>query len=239
VPAVKHIGVVQNAMAVMELLCRQHPLGVSELARLLDLDKSGVQRILMTLSEGGWIQRTAAASTRWEPAATPRLLFANHALDWLRARADPVLAKLSDQTGETSMLAVLEATRVLVIASVDGPQAIRMALPYKPFAIPILASSAGRAILSGLPPAQRVQLAGGSLPDDERRAIEAAGVRGWSTSSDETFPDTHSVAAPLRGAGAAAYGALMVAAPAFRLNNEQLPAIGELLRAAVRELAGR
>jgi IclR family acetate operon transcriptional repressor len=236
VAAVKHISVVRNAMAVMELLCRQHPLGVTELSRLLDLDKSGVQRILMTLHEGGWIQRSVASQTRWEPAASVRLLFADHALDWLRARADQVLTKLRDETGETAMLAVLEGTRLLAVASVDSPQPIRMALPYTPFSIPLLASSAGRAVLSCLPAAQQAQLVGGAIPDEEERAIQAARRREWSTSSDETFPDTHSVAAPLRGADGSPYGALMVAAPAFRLGSAQLPAIGERLRAAAREL---
>ncbi len=234
--AVKHIGVVRNAMAVLELLARQSPLGVSELARLLSMDKSGVQRILLTLAEGGWIQRSAAAPTRWEPAALPRLLFADHALNWLRAKAEPVLMRLRDETQETAMLAVLDGTELLAVASVESPLALRVALPYQPFAIPLLASSAGRAVLSRLPAAQRVHLVGGAVPAVEAGAVMSAAERGWSTSSDETFPDTHSVAAPLLARDGTAYGALMVAAPALRLGNEKLPAIGERLRLAAREL---
>ncbi len=230
--AVKQIRVVRHALSVLELLARSQPLGVSELARALDLDKSGVQRLLVTLGEAGWIRRSSTTPVRWETASLPRALFADHAREWLLARADPVLDQLRDDTGETAMLAVLSGTELLAIASRESPQPIRMALPYLPFAIPILGSSAGRAVLSRLTPEERSRLLPGPLPAAELDALSAARDRGWSTSSDETFPDTHSVAAPLLASSGRVFGALMVAAPAFRLEDAQLSAAGQRVREA-------
>ena len=47
--AVKTIQSVENALLVMETLASVQPIGVSALARLVDLDKNAVQRILISL----------------------------------------------------------------------------------------------------------------------------------------------------------------------------------------------
>src|SRR5437016_10707192 len=74
--AVKHVQSATRVLATFEALADHQPVGVGALARVLDDDKSAVQRALMTLAEAGWIRRTPADRTRWE--VTTRVLALAH-----------------------------------------------------------------------------------------------------------------------------------------------------------------
>ncbi|MCE2764019.1 MAG: helix-turn-helix domain-containing protein, partial [Ilumatobacteraceae bacterium] len=53
--AVQSLQTVENAMSVLEAVAQHQPIGVSALARQLDMDKNTVQRILVTLGRDGWL----------------------------------------------------------------------------------------------------------------------------------------------------------------------------------------
>ena len=54
--SVKRSQSAARVLAVLECIARHQPIGVSELARLLQADKSAVQRAVMTLADDGWIR---------------------------------------------------------------------------------------------------------------------------------------------------------------------------------------
>ncbi len=62
----------QSAVRVLEVLekiARHQPIGITELAKLLNEDKSAVQRALVTLAHTGWICAAPNKPTRWELTA--------------------------------------------------------------------------------------------------------------------------------------------------------------------------
>jgi IclR family acetate operon transcriptional repressor len=230
--SVKSLNVVSNALVLLEALARHQPAGVSELARITGIDKSAAQRILVTLHEGGWIRRPDSAATNWELSDLPIQIFTHPSRSRLIGRAEPVLRRLRDQTGETTMLAVFEHGELLIIAAAESPHAVRVAPPQLPYQVPLAHSSAGRAVAASLPTADIPRLLGEAATDAELRVLDRVRERGWSEIDEALFPQTHSMAAALRRRDGTPIGAVMVAAPAFRLEGADHERVGQLVMAA-------
>ncbi len=230
--SVKSLHVVSNALLLLEALARHQPAGVSELARITGIDKSAAQRILVTLHESGWVRRPEMAATSWELSDLPIQIFTHPSRSALINRADPVLRRLRDETGETTMLAVFEHGELLTIAASESTHAVRVAPPALPFQVPLARSSAGRAVAACLPLAEAQHLLGEAATEAEMQVLDGVRERGWSEIDEELFPHTHSMAAALRREDGTPIGAVMVAAPAFRLRRSDHDRIGQLVMAA-------
>ena len=100
--AVKTLQTVENALAVLEVVAELQPIGVSALARHMNMDKNTAQRILITLGASGYIQKQAHGAA-WE--LTPRVLtLSNRVAVNLRKTAREQLQELSEAIGETALL---------------------------------------------------------------------------------------------------------------------------------------
>ena len=100
--AVKTLQTVENALAVLEVVAELQPIGVSALARHMNMDKNTAQRILITLGASGYIQKQIHG-TAWE--LTPRVLtLSNRVAVTLRQTAHQQLHELADIIGETALL---------------------------------------------------------------------------------------------------------------------------------------
>jgi IclR family acetate operon transcriptional repressor len=100
--AVKTLQTVENALAVLEVVAELQPIGVSALARHMNMDKNTAQRILITLGASGYIQKQNHGAA-WE--LTPRVLtLSNRVAVNLRKTAREQLEELSAIIGETALL---------------------------------------------------------------------------------------------------------------------------------------
>jgi IclR family acetate operon transcriptional repressor len=100
--AVKTLQTVENALAVLEVVAELQPIGVSALARHMNMDKNTAQRILITLGASGYIQKQNPGAA-WE--LTPRVLtLSNRVAVNLRKTAREQLEELSETIGETALL---------------------------------------------------------------------------------------------------------------------------------------
>jgi IclR family acetate operon transcriptional repressor len=127
--AIKRSHSGSRVLAVLEAIASHQPIGVSALARLLDEDKSAMQRTLMTLADEGWIRAVRELPVRWE--VTARILAVANAAQGnndLRQRARPFLEKLRDDSGETVLL-VLPDQQNFVIADVAESREILRLVP--------------------------------------------------------------------------------------------------------------
>jgi IclR family acetate operon transcriptional repressor len=126
--AVKRLQSAARVLATFEALADNQPLGVGALARVLEDDKSAVQRALMTLAAAGWIRRAAGDGTRWE--VTTRVLGLAHTAQrrsGLRDRIRPTLEALRESTGETVILNVPENGQIVVLDVVESMRLVRTA----------------------------------------------------------------------------------------------------------------
>ena len=127
---VKPIQSVERALRVLEAVAEEQPVGVADLARSLDEDKSAVQRALVTLAAAGWIEPVLDEPTRWVLANRPLVLAvrAEKRMN-LRDPARTALEGLRDETEETAVFAVLDGHRVVIIDAVESTHMLRTTAP--------------------------------------------------------------------------------------------------------------
>lgn len=220
-------------------------LGVSEIARRLDLPKSAVHRILGSLLKTGFVEKEEpGARYRLGPRAIDLGMVAMGAAD-VRAVALPVMQELSRQTEETVTLSMLIGRERVYVGQVEGPKTVRMTVKVGA-RFPLYAGASGRAILSALPQAERdVYLDSVALkaltPDTitSRRHLENEIRRvreaGYASSAGERDPWAAAVAAPLVTSRGRVLGSISVCGPRQRFGAAEVEEYGRAVaRAAAR-----
>jgi IclR family acetate operon transcriptional repressor len=218
---------VLTGMRVLERLAEPGLVGVSELARDLELPKSSVQRMLRTLQEGGWATEVHDQATRW--TLTPKMfqLGQRHqAGNHLRMIALPVMEQLREDTRETIHLAALKGDSVLVLECLDSPQPVR-AHVSPGMMIPVLASANGHALLSTWSDVEIHELISRGLEAYTSHTIaDAAAVasaihdargRGYAVNDQQWREGVHAVAAPIVVAGVGVAG-IGISTPVNRMS---------------------
>ncbi len=144
-------GILESVAIVFDILDKLtqagRPLGVTELAQLMNEPKPRVYRHLASMRQLGVVEQEAL-SEKYRLGA--RLVgygaAANNQFD-LRALADPYLNRLRDATGETAVLSVADQASALVIASADSGNPV--CISVKPGnRVPVHSSAQGRIVLA-------------------------------------------------------------------------------------------
>jgi DNA-binding IclR family transcriptional regulator len=236
--AVKHLQSAARVLATFEALAENQPLGVGALARVLNDDKSAVQRALMTLAAAGWIRRAHGEGTQWE--VTTRVLgLANKAQrrSGLRERIRPTLESLRERTGETIILNVPESGQIVVLDVVESTQLVRTA-PKVGFVVPAASSAAGQAILAHFDDDEVAFYVGGP-PDARLRSLLAATrERGWSVNSGDETPGARAVGVAIIDNEQRPIASVTVSAPTDRLPDAVIDELGPELATVGRRLSG-
>lgn len=235
------------ALRVMEEIATHQPVGVSELARVLGLSKTTVHRSLATLREGGWIEPADDGRALWS-LSVRALIVGGRAVDshnGLRSIAVPVMEDLRRATEETIHLMVRERGSVVLIERLDGIKPVRVFNPVGGRG-PMHRTSAGKAILAAMSPADREaflsDLGRGTerAPGVDVRALreELAGVaaRGFAINLASNQPDVHAVGAAIIGPGGKPIGAISISAPPERLPKATCLKLGPLVADAARRI---
>ncbi|WP_430334495.1 IclR family transcriptional regulator [Rhodococcus sp. ACT016] len=236
--SVKTLGTLARGLRVVEAIAEHQPIGLTDLSRVLDEDKSALQRTLATLHDAGWIRPLPDSPPRWEVSVKP-LVVAGRALTSspLPARARPLLGSLRDATGETAHLALVDQSTIAVVDVAEGKQIVRTALQVGQVHPPET-SAAGRAICAQLAPDTRAALASDPaalLTDDEYTQIR---TRGWSLCEGAVQPGSTSIGAAVLDSSGNPIGAVIVSGPDTRLTPDRYAEIGALVRDTAAELGG-
>lgn len=154
----------------------------------------------------------------------------------------PVLQRLTELTGESSLLAVLDGSHFLTVHKVDGPQFRTTTDPGDHG--PLHTSALGKVLLAHAEPAVREYLletleltprTEHSVTDREelRRQLEQVRRQGWAGQSEENDVGMAAVGVPVLSPSQRLIAAVALAAPVFRADlaalRQHLP---ELRRAA-------
>ncbi|WP_331767249.1 IclR family transcriptional regulator [Embleya sp. NBC_00896] len=229
--AVGRLGTVEKAMRVLTAISERQPVTVTGLARALDIDKSAVQRTVVTLRDAGWLRQDPASSA-WSLDAQALVVgrrFAGGLLD----RARPHLEALARSTGETVTLWVVRGPSFVAVDSVDSEHALRIVVPVGLHA-PLSTGAGAAAFLD----ADAQKFLGDDLPAPAE--LDAIRSRGYYLTTGGS-PGTIAIGAPVYPpqAGTAALGTVLITAPTSRVTPSELRARApELLRTAA-AISGR
>lgn len=226
---------VVSAFRVLEAVAELQPVGLSDLAREVDLPKSTTQRMLLTLAEIGWLRASGDSPTRW--GLTYRALRLGRRVDGrfgLREVALPVMSDLQLATTETVHLAVPDGDVLVLLERLDTPHRLRAFLPLGE-RIPFHASATGLAFLAACDDEEVDRRLGEGLtavtpdtmttPRDVRRAIADIRRRGWSVNEGGLSTGITALGAAITSGGQPV-GAMSVSGPSSRMTPERFDDLG-------------
>ena len=234
---VKRSQSASRVLAVLEGIARHQPVGVSDLARLLDSDKSALQRAIMTLADAGWIGNASGTSGKWQ--LTAHILAVAHmgaASNDLRQRARGALEALRDASGETVLLIVPEIRRFVVIDALESRHMLRT-VPRIGLSVPVRGSATSRAVLPYMRREQQIEFLG-KAPDARLLADFAATLKcGYSISVGGVVDGSTNIAAPILEMDGHPVGAVVVSGPSERLTAARHRKIGDMVLQTARGLS--
>ena len=216
-----------KALSIFEALATSERgvLGVSDLARVIDIPKSTTHRLLKTLEFHGFIDRSG---TKYRLGS--RFFELSFSARWsvfgeLREIALPVLEDLFERVQETVHLAVLEGEDVLYLEKITGSGGSRV--PSRVGGrMPVTCTGLGKAITAFSPPKviartlskplDRVTPYSITYPRMLRDQLVKAREEGVAFDFEESRLGVACVAAPILGDDGYALGGVSVAGPTFR-----------------------
>jgi len=226
-------------LRTLELLVASHsPLGVTDIAEELELDKANAHRTLAALVRLGYVEQDP--STRRYVATVKVVELARSVLETrdLTVVAAPHLKSLWAATSENTHLAVLAGDHVVYVSMLNGTTMLSANTSIGQSG-PIHCTATGKSIVANLPRGATEGLVSRidfeaftprTLTDPVAYEKELAQVRvtGYAMDDREYHPGVRCIAAPVFGIGGV-MASLGISAPADRLDNDRLRVIAPLV----------
>ena len=237
---------ITRALSVLRVLRdAEGDVGVTELARALNLHASTAHRIVRALVAAGYVaQNTQTERYRLGRAAFLLGRAAGRTLGFDAAM--PLLEQLGESTGESVNLVVRDGDEGLVVLRVESQQPLRFTQPVGA-RIPLYCTSTGKALLAfagdlhaevaRLGELKRLTSTTITSPRDLLRDLEEIRDRQYSINMGERVPGVCGVAAPVPGTDGIASAALAVQGPQIRIPDERVAELGVLVIETARAIA--
>jgi DNA-binding IclR family transcriptional regulator len=223
-------------------------LGVMQLSRMVDMHKSTVSRLLMSLQQEGFVDKNP--QTGKYQLGLNLVHLASFVLDRLDLREVvlPYLKKLAEMTQETVNVVVLDRDMCLNIESIISPKPIqhagRLGARY-----PLYCTSTGRVLLSALPLEKRELILNDSLNAytdqtiTDRHALEKileeVKLQGYAIVHEEYQEGLSAVAAPIRDHTGEVVAAISISGPRYRFDSIEIEDIVSILSETANEISIR
>jgi DNA-binding IclR family transcriptional regulator len=212
------VGSVLRAIRLLDLFERGRPeMSLAEFVRRSGYSKSTTYRLLVTLVEAGWLERSSAGAFRLTIKAFQVGSILVDSLE-LRREAGPIMVRMAAELSETVYLVVAAGTRAVCLERVDSGQGVRVVELYVGGSQPLNLGAGPRALLAFdedrlLPPLLEEGLSRrteSSLVDPAELLADLGETRrrGYSISDEDVTAGIGAIGAPIFGADGIAVGAL-------------------------------
>jgi DNA-binding IclR family transcriptional regulator len=219
---------------------------LAELSRKVELPKATVYRILTTLEGRGYLDRAPDGCYRM----AKKLFDMQRAapLEQILTRvAQPLMERLVASCKETVNLGLLDAGEVVVINTVESPQAVRMSSKIGNRRY-LHSTALGKVMLAGLVDkevARLLRLKGTPKLTDETLTVKAAVLaeiqkvrqQGWALDNQENELEGRCIGAPIPGPDGHILAALSISGPVFRMSMERASGLVPELKAVCGEIS--
>lgn len=231
---------VARAAAILEQFTLERPtLTLTEIAAGLDLSKSTCHRLLGTLQDLGFVELDE--ETRRYRLGLKLFWLGSVVLKSMElvTQADPVLASLVEETGETAFLVVPDGDEALCVRRLDGRHSVRVLFLETGKRLAFNAGAAPRVLLAHMPVAEWERIVGAhttrmtdntlmsraELSEDRREILR----RGYAISREDVSLHACAVGAPVRDQHGVVIAALSVSGIEQRFSGTEEPRLVESL----------
>ena len=237
---------VDRAVAILDALrAKGDYLGVTELSNELDLHKSTVHRLLVSLKRGGLVERDPRTRRYRLGLRLVELGYAVLNSRGLPQVALPYLHYLADTVKEITFLSIRDGDRVIDLLQVPAPHMVQSINWLGSGSLH--STSAGKIFLAHMPEAELESYLNESLAsytantmtDANKLRAEVALVRerGYATSWEEQEQGVNAVAVPLRRGQNEVVAAIGVVGPSYRFTPEKALEAPEIMFGVAREVS--
>jgi len=222
---------IKGLRLIETLASSEKPRGITDLANELVLTKSNVHRLLSTLIDQGYVRQIPPHSTY--ELTTKIWQLGSHVIKRLSfiEVARPALKMLSDLTGETIHLSILEGTEVVYVDKIEGAHAVRAHTSIGA-RVPAWTVATGKSMLAQLPDSYMEQFKNLLMPytstskknlDELKADIELIRQQGYaSVPEGEWREGIAACACAILGHSGELIGAIGLSGPDTRLKRKQL-----------------
>ncbi|TNJ47709.1 IclR family transcriptional regulator [Phaeobacter sp. B1627] len=217
-------------------------IGLSDLTRLSGLNKATVYRLMGELQEQGFVEQIEAARSYRLGPQVLRLAALREASVPILSASRRVLRELSEVTGETTHLSLLQGDQLASLSHAYAPQHATKVMMEDAEVLTFHGTASGLAVLgfaeAGFVEAVLARPLEARTPQTQtdpevvRAQITEVQRAGIAQSVGGFEAEVHSHAVPIFGPDRAVLGALAVAAPSSRMSAAQRRAIPQALHAA-------
>lgn len=243
-PRTERVQSLERGLAVLRAFSAGTPaMTISEVAQRTDLTRATARRLLLTLEELGYVRSDRRAFSLTPAVTDLAKPFLSPADPWDFVR--PYLQALTERTGESASVAVLDGAEILYVARVQTRRLMTLAITVGS-RLPAHATSKGRVLLANLPDSEldAFLARGGLTRHTDRTVIEEMDLRailadvhrqGWAIVDQQLEEGLCSVAAPITDPSGRVSASLSVCAHAGRvdpaaLRTDFLPLVVETAR---------
>ena len=224
----KTVQSVQRAISVLFVVTQSdRPLGLSEIARRINLDKATVLRFLATLEASKLVQKDPVTKNYSGGANLSKL--SNSWRNDIRQACGPYLRALSEKVNETVCLICPRDLERICIESIPAQNQELTVVPTIGTANPIYAGASGKVLMAYMTPqdADRVIEQTGLKPvtnigiTDRKllfNHLESVRERGYDYSINDVTPGASALASPIFGPDKQIVAALTVRGPEVRMS---------------------
>jgi IclR family KDG regulon transcriptional repressor len=200
--------IVYKAFAILEeIAANQSRLGISDLARKLNMSKGTVHGIIKAFLDLGVITQSSLKKFSLGPALIKLGSIAMAGED-LRIKARPYMEELYKEFGETVFLGTFDGRRITIIEKVERPFELKISAPIGT-RIPLFAGATAKVFLSGLPEQELRDLLAtkritrftqNSITDTSQYLEEIKKVKeqGFATDFEEYINGVNAVSVPIK-----------------------------------------
>ncbi len=236
-----------KSLNILEKVSQHQPISVGELARMMELPKSTVQRILWTFHEAGWLRLSEGDVPRW--SVSSHLLTirpAELANGGLASASRGPMTELRDATNETVYVSVADGLNgIVVIDRLESGHAVR-AVSSVGEVSPLYSTANGLAMMAWMSEEQIDAVINSGLkawnsatlvdPIELRAELQAIRERGYSINRGYYRPGIFAIGAPIFEQGNQPVGSICISMPDSRYDSSSEKAWGEMIVQAARKI---
>jgi DNA-binding IclR family transcriptional regulator len=247
-PKTYNVRAVERAMQILSSFDGEHAeRGVSEIAQATGLHKATAYRIIMTLLNGSFLERTPDGERfRLGLRVVELGLGALRDLDFRQA-AFPYMQQLVERFQEICTLGVFDHGQVLHVEIVHSKHTLTIAARVGRH-LPAHCTASGKVLLAFLPPAVVEPILNAPLaaytertitsPARLREELEVVRQRGYALDDEEFEVGIRAVAAPIQDIDGNVIAEMSMPGPTNRITPDRIPEIAQALVEAAEAVSG-
>lgn len=238
-----YIESIKRAIQILNsFTIKEKELGVTELSRRLNLHKSTIHRILITLEDEGFIVKNQITQKYYLGI---KLFELGHIVQnqmEIRTYALPIMKELAQETEESIDLNIISDDKRVSIEKIESPHDIRRIIQLGK-SLPLYCGSSGKALLAFLPDEEidrfikkekLVKLGPNTITDPKKlkEHLKEIKGKGYAISFEERVLGSASIAAPILDYSGKVIASLSVSGPISRFNEKKIPPFISLVKEA-------